>query len=116
MNSAKKVSLTIVALLTAVSGPALAIDTPPSPVLQVEYQNINTTTPPNLFVQLADGVKYQATATFACDSNLAPSLDTVKVWVALAQAALLSGKNLIISYNMCSTNPTRWIFDVTLTK
>jgi hypothetical protein len=115
MNMIRRLSLTMAMLVTLVSARAFADGNLTAGVTAVQYQNINATGSPNLFVKLTDGVAYQASAGFSCDSHQAPSIDTIKMWSSLAQSALLSGKNLIMVWNSCTTNGTRWIYDLTLT-
>jgi hypothetical protein len=115
MKTTRRLSLAIAVLVIVISGTALADGNVTAGVTAVQYQNINPTAPPNLFVKLTDGVAYQASAGFTCDSHQAPNIDTIKIWASLAQAALLSGKNLIMVWNSCTTNGTRWIYDLTLT-
>lgn len=85
-------------------------------VKQVEYLNTPT---PNLYIQLNEspGWNYQATATYApCTGVNAPNIETVKIWVSLGQAALLSGKTVTVYWNDCgNANGPRWITDVVLT-
>jgi hypothetical protein len=108
----RKLSLIVVAFSVAlgISISALASSTTKT-LKQVEYRN--TTLTPDLLLQTSDGINYQATATLApgC-SVLAPSIDTVKIWASLGQAALLAGKNVQIYYTTC--NSTNWIQDVIL--
>jgi hypothetical protein len=104
----RKLALATVALVITVAVPALAAQK----IIQVEY--INTTTP-NLYLQGADGINYQATAGYSpCAAVNAPNIDTVKIWASLGQAALLSGKNATIYTGSCAGSSVHWITDVVL--
>ena len=62
----------------------------------VEYQ------PGVLLVQLPGGTNYIGVlnAVAGCTSN-SQSIDTLKQWTSLAQAALLSGKSVKVFFNVC---------------
>jgi hypothetical protein len=106
-----KVLALTVALIT-VAVPALAAGpSVETTVKQVEYRNITLT--PDLLLQSSNGTNFQATATYSPGCGvLTPSIDTVKLWASLGQAALLSGKNVTIYYTACLG--TNWINDVVL--
>ncbi len=73
--------------------------------------------PNSLLVQGADGVNYLAkiNAPSGCTSNN-QTIDTLKAWQSLAQAALLSGKTVRIYYNVCSSNSQNYIAAMDLDK
>ena len=50
----------------------------------------------------------QTTAVYGCSVNV--DIDTIKIWVSIAQAAQLSGKSTTIYYSVC--NGTNYINDV----
>jgi hypothetical protein len=55
-------------------------------------------------------VNYLATTNAApCSASYSQSLDTIKIWSSMAQAALLSGKNLKIYFTLCGTNNIHYI-------
>lgn len=93
------------ALLAVAAGLAIGLQTSaasaaPSPVAQaaiVEYSN------GQLLLQLAgSGTNYVGvlTAGAGCTANN-QTADTLKAWLSIAQASLLSGKNVLIYYNVC---------------
>jgi hypothetical protein len=103
-------TLALAVALIAFSAPAFASSVTKT-VKQVEYRNSTAT--PDLLLQTSDGVNYQATATYNPGCGvLTPSIDTVKIWVGLGQAALLSGKSVTIYFTVCGS--TNWIQDVVL--
>jgi hypothetical protein len=60
----------------------------------------------NLLIKDSSGTFFsgQLSPTAMCSAQ-AQTIDTLKMWASLAQAALLSGKNVLITYtNACSTN------------
>jgi len=73
---------------------------------QVEY--------PNFFMIQYAGINYQASLSSPCSGIPGYSADTLKIWSGLAQASLLSGKNLLIYYNDCGGN--HYINDLVLMK
>ena len=68
-----------------------------------------------VLVQCVGGANYAAQITpgSPCESN-ARTMDVLKIVQSLAEAALLSGKNLSIGYNACSNG--NFIESVTLLK
>jgi hypothetical protein len=77
--------------------------TPVSPNL-VEYGTSG------LIVQVNGGTNYygQLTAQSGCTGNN-QTTETLKQWLSLAQAALLSGKQLRVYYNICGSNNQLYI-------
>jgi hypothetical protein len=77
---------------------------------QVEY-------PGYLMIQYA-GVNYRTSTSSPCAGVAAVSTDAVKIWASLAQASLLSGKNMKIYFKSCVSNgvTTRYITDLVLKK
>jgi len=73
---------------------------------QVEY-------PSSLMVQY-NGINYQAFLTSQCSGIPGYNADTLKIWASLAQASLLSGKNMVIYYNDCGG--AHYINDLVLQK
>ena len=101
----------IVALFVAAIGitqaaPAFAgpfVDVVPS---QVEYAE----TP--ILLLSANNILYKAQLPAPGCSMPAISVDTLKTWTSLSQAALLSGKTIRIYYDVCSS--TNFIRDIVL--
>jgi len=80
----------------------------------VTHINFNTAYGPNgeLDVVLPSGHFYADPGGYAGCNIPVPSADTVKIWLGLAQAALLSGKSVDIGYTDCSGY--HWIVSFTL--
>jgi hypothetical protein len=66
------------------------------------------TATPNVFITTSDGLTTMAPWNWSTCAG-APTVDTVKLWASLAQAALLSGKSVSISWNACDSSGTKWI-------
>jgi hypothetical protein len=101
----RHLALSAIALVSAFSMPAAAASVQGVPA-QVEYGSV-------LMVQF-NSINYVAQATAPGCSIPANSADTIKIWVNLAQAALLSNKNLTIYFSTC--NSTNYIRDLVLIK
>ena len=84
-------------LTVSLAGSSAFAAGPASPKV-VEYQSAGI-----LVIQLPDGTNYLAFAS-ALNGCAAHSADTVKAWQSLAQSALLSGKNLVITSSPCVGN------------
>jgi hypothetical protein len=87
------------------------------PVNKVSYNQQAGYT--QLLIQFKEGSTY--TNTYAnpgqgvaadCPIN-APTLETTKVWLSMAQASVLSGRNLTVSYTTC-TGGWNWITAIDL--
>jgi hypothetical protein len=80
------------------------------PLTQTEYLMNGST--PMLLVQLNgnSSVNYYVQQTSPGCSIPNISIDTVKIWVSLAQSAQLSGKTVTLYYTTCSS--VNWITDV----
>ncbi len=68
---------------------------------------------PNLAV-LVNGVGYFAPWGWSPCGTVAPSTDLVKTWTSLSQAALLSGKTVVVYWDDCSGSGTKYITGITL--
>jgi len=68
----------------------------------VASPTVVATGPTNLWVTVG-GVGYQAYTSGAPSGCPTVSADAFKAWLSLAQAALLSGKNLSIRYTDCAS-------------
>lgn len=88
-----------------VSAPAHAASGVPT---QYEYLNSN-----KLMIQIA-GTNYQAQLASPGCSIPANSMDVLKIWTSMAQAAVLAGKSLQIYTTTC--NSSFWITDIVLVK
>ena len=111
MKTLRRCLLAVVTMTLAGGGMAHANsgNTAPLGVAGVAYASST-----NMFLTLSDTNSYMAVATYSpCGGVPAPSLDTVKIWISLGQAALLSGKQVIVGWNDCGTSQ-RFITAVTL--
>lgn len=83
------------------------------PVTQVEY-NAGNSSVPQLMIQLngVGNVNYFGQQPTPGCSVPSLSADTVKIFHSQAQAALLSGKNVIVYFNVC--NGFNYISDIVL--
>lgn len=83
------------------------------PVTQVEY-NAGSTANPQLFIQLNgnSSINYIAQQSSPGCGVPALSIDTVKLFLSIAQSALLAGKNATIYTNLCGS--TNYIYDVVM--
>ena len=90
----------------AATADATGSPTTPTTVIMVEYSSYATGT---LTVQVAGSVNYfgQVSAQTGCTANN-QTVDTLKMWQSLAQAALLSGKTVKIYYNVCGTGSNQF--------
>jgi hypothetical protein len=83
-----------------------------SPV-QIEFPGV-------LMVQDPQGVNYYAQVNSPCTGVSGYSMDTLKIWQSLAQAALLANKNIVLYYTQCTGNPpantNKYITDIVLKK
>jgi hypothetical protein len=68
---------------------------------------------PNLVINTSDGLAMLAPWNWSTCAG-APSIDTVKLWSSLAQAALLSGKTVVVGWNACDSTNTKYITSVQL--
>jgi hypothetical protein len=81
----------------------------PVTVTQVGFNVIAT----QLVIHTSDGSAYVVNTGNLCDlvsppvPPIAPTFEVVKIWVSLAQSALLSGKKVLITYDNC--NGYRWL-------
>jgi hypothetical protein len=93
--------------------PAMASTANVGPVTQVEYLAANASNP-MLFVQLNSNgaINYVAQQASPGCGVPALSIDTVKMFLSIAQSALLAGKNATIYTNLCGT--TNYIYDVVM--
>jgi hypothetical protein len=83
-------------------------------VTQIEYTTNNSTSP-TMNITLSTGSVFSASTASQCSGGLvANSTDTIGKWMALAQGALLSGQNITISFNQCSSGGTMFIFDIVI--
>ena len=108
----------ITAALFIVTGAGIAhaggiTDTPK----QVEL-NASNSANPYLMVQLNGNtsINYVAQQSSPCSGAPSLSADTVKMFLSLAQAAVLAGRSLTIYYNSCSGSATPYIYDMVLMK
>src|SRR5262245_29552751 len=102
VSSARRVALGMVLAVGAFAAPAEAAVIQGVPA-QVEY--LQTT----LMIQ-HNTLNYVAqTANPGCSIG-STSMDTLKIWASLGQAALLAGKNLTIYFTTC--NGTNYIRDL----
>ncbi len=71
---------------------------------------------PGFFMIQYKGVNYVGTQTAQCAAVPARSIDTIRFWNSLAQAALLSGKTLTIYFDDCTVNgvTTHYLNDLVL--
>lgn len=87
-------------------------------VSAVRYSNSGTS--PVLSFKVFSGSSYYTlqakTGVSPCAGVAAPPVDTVKAWESLGQAALLSGRNVTVSWIDCGPNTPFWVTDVTLTQ
>jgi hypothetical protein len=83
------------------------------PVTQTEY-NASSSSLPQLLVQLNNNtsVNYFAQQTSPGCSLPANSIDTIKIFLSVAQAAQLAGKSVNIYYNTCGT--TLYMYDIVM--
>jgi hypothetical protein len=114
---AKKATLLVAAtaafVVIAVAGPAMAASSS-GPVTQTEYLYNGASWGPQLLVQLNNNssVNYLAQQASPGCGLASNTVDTVKIWLSIAQAAQLAGKNVIVYYNTCGS--TNYIFDITM--
>jgi hypothetical protein len=106
------------ALVIATLASILALVSTTSPVLAATDTSGNKQTTVgaieysgnNLTIQLTDGINYLATTNASpCSSSYSQSLDTIKIWSSMAQAALLSGKMLNVYFTQCAANGIHYV-------
>ena len=87
--------------LGALPASAAQADTGNQQVNHVDFNN-EWLADGELAVILGNGVIYYAAPGFSpgCDIR-APTADTVKIWLSLAQTAMLSGKTVVLGYTEC---------------
>jgi hypothetical protein len=109
-----RLSIGALAVLCVVTVPGLAFATSVTgTVARTEYFQNNWgggAYYPTLLLQVA-GANYYAQGP-ASGCTPANDIDTVKLWVSLAQAAQLSGKQITLSYVNC--NSTNYILDIAM--
>lgn len=106
-------TIAFLAVIVGLASGANAASTGTTYVKQVEFRQ-NTTTP-DLIVQTGASINYQASIGYSPGCSIvAATADSVKTWASLAQASLLTGKNVTIYYNSC--NSVNWIYDIVLTR
>lgn len=81
---------------STVTTPAAAATTSTLPVQVVQY------TQGSLLVQVNGQYYYGQTSPGTACTAYAKNVDTLKAWQSLATSALLSGKNVVISYTACN--------------
>lgn len=117
-SSHKRSFLVLVASVLAatvlISGTALASNAQ-GPITQVEY-NAGNSSNPQLLLQL-NGVTstnyFAQQGTPGCGVP-ALSIDSIKMFVSIAQAALLAGKTTTVYYNACGG--LNYVYDVVMTR
>jgi hypothetical protein len=88
--------------LTATSGLALAAQSTPGTPSVVEYNGSNT----QLYITINGVFFIGQTGAPGCGGT-SQSVETLKVWTSMAEAALLSGKKLLVWYDtggVCGSN------------
>jgi hypothetical protein len=99
------------AMAVTAATPAFATSTSGNRTVSwIQYGDDNNV--PQLSIKLSDNVVYYANTGASCAPVPAPNVDTVKMWLSMAQAALLSGKLITISFQSCANYS--WIVAVTL--
>jgi hypothetical protein len=85
------------------------------PVSQVEY-NANGGSNPQLMIQVNGGAtNYFAQQNSPCTGVPSQSIETIKIFLSIAQASLLSGKKVTLYTNTCS-NGTQYIYDIVMAR
>ena len=84
---------------------------------QVEL-NASNSSNPQLMVQLSSNtsINYFAQQSSPCSGVPSLSADSIKMFLSLAQAAVLAGKSITIYYNYCSGGSIPYIYDIVLMK
>jgi hypothetical protein len=108
-NLASMAAVATAVAVTVASTPAFASVATGNPS-QVAY-------PLGTLVIQFNGINYIGVTSPGCGLG-ANTVDTVKVWQSLATAALLSGKNVNISFSSCLVNGStvNYIWDVLLVR
>jgi hypothetical protein len=87
--------------MAVTSRPAHATSTTECKVQKVEYYKdtllIQCVGGTNFFAQVAP---LNTSSTVSCQ-GFAQNLDTIKIWLSMAQTALLAGKNVLMYYTSC---------------
>jgi len=104
-NLASVAAVATAVAVTVASTPAFASAATGNPS-QVAY-------PQGQLVIQFNGINYIGVTAPGCGLS-ANTVDTIKVWQSLATAALLSGKNVIVSFSTCNGNGVNYIWDVLL--
>jgi hypothetical protein len=104
------VALATACVLMGASRSALAVN---SPVTQLEYLSTTNT----LIIQITNAGNfeyYKAQLTSPGCNIAATSIDTIKIWLSIAQASLLSGKNVTLYSTTC--NSQNYLYDIVLAR
>jgi hypothetical protein len=96
LRAARLLGLAACLATGAATKPAQALETQKLTVAAVEYA------PSNLLIQLSNASNFWAQTTAVPDCVGTNSVDTLKIWHSMGQAALLSGKRLKIYFVTCS--------------
>lgn len=90
------------ALSITASSPAFAVAPAQATVSLVQFSNNGTTSTPQLVIQLNTSPLSNYFANVGSTvCGTAPSMETAKLWATMAQASLLSGKKLNVSFTDC---------------
>lgn len=92
--------------ITVASATALAAT---GPVSQVEYMGVGNYSIPLLLVQI-NGVNYIGQTTTPGCGIPTQSTDTIKIWLSMAQSAMLAGKTVTLYTSSC--NNAQYITDL----
>jgi hypothetical protein len=84
------------------------------PVSQVEY-NADGGSNPRLMIQInGAGTNYFVQQSSPCSGVPSQSIETIKMFLSIAQASLLSGKKVTLYTNSCGS--TQYIYDIVMAK
>jgi hypothetical protein len=105
MTKVRKLGATLMLSVLASSNVALADGTTAQTVSQIEYM-ASSGSAPQLNLRLSGGGTYLAAPGYnpGCTGTVAPTVETVKIWISMAQAAMLSGKKIVAYYVVCGPN------------
>ena len=85
------------------------------PVTQVEY-NADGGSNPRLMIQIngVGSTNYFAQQTSPCSGVPGQSIETIKIFLSIAQASLLTGRKVTLYTNSCGG--TQYIYDIVMAK